>query len=203
VELVSFLLTASPSYGIRSLVTGNRPGDSEFAALASEGVGKLISGMLDAQKDSMDSLARIEHKLDDLRRDRFRASLKTAYRLLAEAQPAHREPEDRSRLIDAAFEELITAAAEAENARAPAEAVVQTEVLIATCWLAKGSVRDFERVLATAAELAFSGIVELNQPLVSPGYDAIYRSSGRGGGTKASGPQYELTTVMKGGLAAE
>jgi hypothetical protein len=172
-ELVGFLIASAASQAVRSLVSGKAPASSELATFASGSVDKLLAGMLQAQDDTARTLARMERDIKELKGHPYTTRINMGYQMLQEAAPIHRDPADRRRFLDAALTTFIEASAVAPNSGITHEAVAQTHLLIATCWLAKGSGRDFDAALQSAAERALVGIGEVNARVYHPSSDRL------------------------------
>ena len=159
-EIVGLLITAGASQAVQALVKGRGPRVDELAGVASGAVEQLLGAMLKAQDETARTLSRMEAKIDQMAAAPYRNAMGTGYRNLQMAQPAHRSAADRSRLIDEALQQFISAAAAAQETDAPLDAVFQAELLIAACWLAKGSPTDFHAVTREASIRVFERMLE-------------------------------------------
>jgi hypothetical protein len=139
----STVISALLGLGLRTAFEGEAPDRGSLAGASSQILGALL---LSQQAVNDATLRRVEQKIDRLALQHFEHALSSGQRLLAEAQPPHRERSDRERLLADARLRFSDAVAAAPDAAARA----MVEWQLALVWLCAGSPTDCHRLLGSA-----------------------------------------------------
>lgn len=122
--------------------------------LGSEDAGDVASALLEAivasQRKADSDRVRIEQKLDKLSTDPFEAAMTSGTRLLEDAAPAHRRPEDRRHMLADARQTFANAIGHAHGR--PVD-VARAEVMYGLTWAALGSGADMWLALNRATRI--------------------------------------------------
>jgi hypothetical protein len=117
---------------------------------AADVVTALLEAVVSGQKQVDEHLERIEGKLDVLADDPYHAAMISGGRLLSDASPAHRRPEDRAEMLSNARQAFSEAIGYARHR--PLDAA-RAEVMYGLTWLALGEPKDLARCLVQALTL--------------------------------------------------
>lgn len=117
---------------------------------AADVVTALLGAVVSGQKQVDEHLERIEGKLDVQAKDPYHAAMISGGRLLLDASPAHRRPEDRAEMLSNARQAFSEAIGHARHR--PLDAA-RAEVMYGLTWLALGEPKDLARCLVQALML--------------------------------------------------
>jgi hypothetical protein len=174
-ELAAALVMLGTKHVVKALVhTSDSASESGVDSAAADVVDRLLGAMLETQDETAETLRSLETKLDALSLAAYRDAMTSGYNHLEDAMPRFREAGQRRECLNAARSRFIDAAASAQRPNAPVDAALHAEVLAATCWLAQGSLQDFQRVLSKSADRAMRTIVELNSEVHFPSLGDVY-----------------------------
>ena len=127
---------------------------AEHRDLNGADAGDIVTALLDAivsgQTQANEDLLRLEKKIDVLTTNPYRASMTAGTRLLSDAAPAHRRPEDRRDMLNQARQAFAEAVG---HAHGRALDTARAEVMYGLTWLALGSPEDLPPALDRAAKV--------------------------------------------------
>src|SRR5262245_13629313 len=130
----------------------------------SSAVSSVLAAVLSQQGAAQQTLDRIESKIDRLARQPYESKLRAGLRSFNDAQPAHRSPEERGRLITRARDLFV----DAESAAPDLATRAFAEWHIAMAWLVGGSLPDALSSLLLAREHAFNALLDARKQWCNP-----------------------------------